>query len=130
MSSINDDDITDNDLLRLTLNNVLKSAQFFNIDEYFSSIFSILSVEKIDTVNYHVLGNLKIKNRARDIEFDSKITIDDEIIFVDTDEINIDRTKWGIKSLSPKYDPENKETMHVPDIINMKIYLIANKIKN
>jgi len=129
MNSIYDDDITENNLLRITLDNIIKSDQFFNTEEYPTSIFTILKVEKTDSLKYHVTGNLKIKDRAKDIEFDSNIKILEDRFLVSTNIINIDRTEWGINSLSEKFDPEDKEKMHVPDTISFIIYMYANKLQ-
>ena len=129
MNSIDDDDITDNELLRKTLSNIIKSDQFFNAEEFPSSIFTLLSVERIDSVNNHILGILKIKDRANNIDFDGEISIFEDRLIGYSDIINIDRTEWGINSLSKKYDPEGKNSMVVPDTISIVIYLYADKIK-
>jgi len=128
MNSIVDDDIIDNEMLRITLGNVIKSEEFFEAEKYPSSIFTVLHAERIDSVNYNILGNLKIRDKAKDIEFDSKILITDDRFVVESNDINIDRTQWDIKSLSKKYDDNGKDAMYVPDTISFVIYMYANKI--
>ncbi len=129
MNTIHDDDIVDNDMLRATLDNVLKSEDFFDSKAFPYSVFTIMETRKIDNNNYIVSGILKIKDKANDIRFDSEIFIDEDRFVVQSQIINIDRTKWGINIYSKKHDPKGRDAMVVPDIISLKIYLVAYKIK-
>jgi hypothetical protein len=129
LNTVEDDDITDNMLLRLTLNNVIKSLSFFNVETFPHSKFRIEEVEKIDSDYYRVSGILEIHDVVRDINFFSKIIFENERIIVESEIINIDRTNWGVNYLSQKFDPEGKETMYVPDTISLKVHLFADKIK-
>ena len=127
MNTIQDDDITNNKLLRLTLNNVIKSLPFFNVKTYPYSRFVLEEVTPIDSNRYHVTGILEIQDEVRDIDFDATITFKDNFIIVETDFIDIDRTNWGVNYLSEKFDPKGKETMHVPDTISFIVQLSAIK---
>jgi len=130
MNTVSDDDITDNNLLRLTLDNVIKSLSFFNVETFSDSKFKIEEVEKIDSDYYYITGILEIQDVERNISFKSKIVFKENRIIVDSDIINIDRTNWGVNYLSEKYDPEGKENMYVPDTISFKVHLFADEIRN
>ena len=127
MNTIHDDDITNNKLLRLTLDNVIKSLPFFNVKTYPYSRFVLEEVTPIDSNRYHVTGILEIQDEVRDIEFDATITFKDDFVVVETDFINFDRTNWGVNYLSKKFDPEGKESMYVPDTISIIVQLSAIK---
>jgi len=128
LGTLIDEDI-DNDLLRLTLENVIRSVEFFNASRYPTAIFSLEKVLNLSGNNYNIAGNLTLKNKTLPINFNCEIIFKDDLILVYSDFIKLDRTKWGINYLSKRFDPEDKEQMHVPDIIELLIHLKANKEK-
>jgi len=119
----------EHELLRLTLANVIKSHEFFDAGHYPNIVFLIEKLIEIDDNFYNVAGQLTIKNMTLPVNFNCEINIEDDSISVYSEYFGIDRTEWGINYLSKKFDPEEKEQMHVPDIIEFLIHLKAKKIK-
>lgn len=118
----------DHELLRLTLANVIKSLEFFDSRHFPNIIFEIEKLIKIEDNYYNIAGQLTIKNKTLPVNFNSEINIEGDTIFVFSDYFGIDRTEWGINYLSKKFDPEDKEQMHVPDRIEFFIQIKAQKI--
>ncbi len=128
MGSLYDEDI-EQELLRLTLANVIKSHEFFDAPHYPTADFAIEKLIKIRDNEYNVAGNLTLKGKTLPINFNSEIVWKGDTITVNTGYFGIDRTRWGIIYLSKRFDPEDKEQMHVPDEIKILIQLKAIKYK-
>jgi len=125
--SLFDEDI-EHELLRLTLANVIKSHEFFDVPNFRYATFTILQLEEVEINEYHITGELTLKDKTLPIDFDCEINIINDLISVYSSYIGIDRTKWGINYLSKKFDPDDKEQMHVPDKIEFLIQLKAKKL--
>jgi len=128
MGSLYDEDI-EQELLRLTLANVIKSLEFFDAIHYPTAIFTIEKLIKINDNEYNVAGDLTLKDKTLPVNFNSEIVLKGDTIDVNTGYFGIDRTRWGINYLSKRFDPEDKEQMHVPDEIKILIQLKAVKLK-
>ncbi len=128
LKSLYDEDI-DQELLRLTLANVIKSHEFFDVPHYPTADFAIEKLIKVRDNKYNVAGNLTLKDKTLPINFNSEIDWEGDTITVNTGYFDIDRTRWGINYLSKRFDPEDKEQMHVPDEIKILIQLKAIKLK-
>jgi len=124
LNSLYDEDI-DSELLRKTLANVIKSFEFFDVHKYPNTIFVLEKIKKMDNDEYYVTGQLTIKDKTLPVSFKSEIDFTKDSLFVYSDYISIDRTDWGINYLSKKFDPKNKEQMHVPDKIEFLVRLKA-----
>ena len=72
----------------------LKSADFFRVDEYPESYFTITGVGKTET-GYEVSGNLMMCGVEKNIRFPATGTKDGETITVKA-EFDINRKDWGI----------------------------------
>ena len=128
LNSLYDDDI-ENELLRQTLSNVIKSFEFFDISHYPSTTFTIEKLIGLSDNEFNVSGNLTLKGKTLPINFNAEIDIAEDTVKVYSDYISIDRTMWGINYLSKKFDPEDKEQMHVPDKIEFLVRLLAVRAK-
>mgnify|MGYP002629649743 CR=1 FL=1 len=76
----------------------LKSADFFNIEMYPTSMFKITNIEKMDE-NYEVTGDLTIKDVTNEISFNADLSQKDGNLNIGAS-FEIDRTKWGLDYLS------------------------------
>ncbi|MCD4695640.1 MAG: YceI family protein [Bacteroidales bacterium] len=123
MDSIVNTDI-DYELMRLTLMNILKSKDFFDIEKFPISRFTITRIEKIESDKYCISGLLKIKDMERLITFHSDIRKEGDSISAVSDKFIIDRTKWGITTMSKDY-VESEESFVVSDEIRFVIHLVA-----
>jgi len=124
MDSIVNTDI-DYELMRLTLMNTLKSKDFFNAEQFPTSRFTLTRIEKIEGDNHCLSGLLKIKDVERLITFHSEIKYEDEFISAISEKFIIDRTKWGITTMSKDF-VESEESFIVSDEIRFLIHLFAS----
>ncbi len=123
MDSIVNTDI-DYELMRLTLMNTLKSKDFFDAEQFPTSRFKLTRIEKIEGDNHCLSGLLKIKDVERLITFHSEIKFEDEFISAISEKFIIDRTKWGITTMSKDY-VESDESFIVTDEIRFVVHLVA-----
>ena len=83
-----------------TLENHLKSGDFFDVEKYPTSEFVITKVEKEDDdttdANFLITGNLTIKGTTQAIIFSTKVTKENDSYSAHA-EFTIDRTRWGIE---------------------------------
>ncbi len=98
MNSISCTDLQGEDSLDLVGH--LKGGDFFNVDTFKIATIEIISSE-LDSVNFKIKANLKIKGISNPIEFISGIKfLNDSIVAIA--DFEIDRTRWGIKYKSKK----------------------------
>ncbi len=125
MDSIVDLDI-DYQLMKGTLEKILKSTDFFNTAKYPYSIFKTDSVKKLTDNKYFITGYMKIFNVIRKVSFNSNIQIKKDSLIAKSEKFSIDRTKWGLTAYT-KDHIENEEGFIVPNDINLIISLVAYK---
>lgn len=100
MTSMTDTDIT-NEMMNDKLTNHLKSEDFFSVEKYPTSIFTITKVvpivgAKAGETNYTITGDLSIKGIIKSITFPATVNIKDNTLGA-TATFEIDRTQWDIK---------------------------------
>ena len=125
MESILKLDIDDYELMRITLENTLKSIEFFNTPLFHHSFFEFDQSEESDK-GYIITGELELMGVAQCISFDSKFDFDDNIVIITSDSIVINRTHWGITSMS-EMDAKSNESFIIPDDIGIVVHLVATK---
>ncbi|MCF6242454.1 MAG: YceI family protein, partial [Bacteroidales bacterium] len=91
MDSIHDTDI-DNNLMRGTLENILKSEDFFDIKNYPQSIFIITEIKNEKGNIFSIKGKLKIKEMEKPIAFKSLFDFSGDTLLAKSDKFVIDRT--------------------------------------
>jgi polyisoprenoid-binding protein YceI len=89
MSSIADNDGSE------TLENHLKSEDFFDIRNYSTSKFVLKSVEKLSDDSFFVTGDLTILDKTNEISFPAMMSYSGRQLTA-TASFDIDRTLWGI----------------------------------
>ncbi|MCP9234619.1 YceI family protein [Lewinella sp. JB7] len=107
----------------------LKSADFFDVEQYPTAKFTITGVSPTtdaDDHNYTVTGNLTMKGNARSITIPANITLGDEQITATTPEFVIDRTEWGIEYNSGSTEGILKDKV-INDEIGLKLDLVAKR---
>jgi len=125
MESIIDLDIDDYELMRLTLENTLKSIEFFNTPKFHHSFFEFDYTEKSEK-GYHITGELELMGIAQCINFNAVFEFDDNNLIITSDSIIIDRTHWGITSMS-KDDAKSNQSFIVPNEIGIVVHLVAKR---
>lgn len=112
----------------------LKSADFFNVNEYPESEFVITRVAGPDDPGilqeggqmYKITGNLKIKDIEKSISFDAVVDQNAAEISASTPQFVIDRTDWDVKFKSKSFFEDLKNDF-IHDDIGLKIHLAARK---
>lgn len=86
----------------------LKSEDFFFTEAYPKAFFNITKVtarqssEAGFTANYMVTGDLTVRGTTKEISFPAKITMDDNMVYAKTGQIELDRTEWNVNYQSKK----------------------------
>ncbi len=123
MDSIVDQDIT-YDLMRRTLQNILKSNVFFNTKKYPLSRFLLDNVTSLRGNTYHIVGDLELMGVAGCIEFDAQIIRKGKALEIKSEKFYINRLRWGITSYS-KLAATSEENFIVSDSIGISFDLKA-----
>ncbi|MEO5571523.1 MAG: YceI family protein [Bacteroidia bacterium] len=127
MTSIADTDIT-NAEYKEKLEKHLKAESFFDVAKFPTATFKIkrwspIKEAKTGSVNYNVTGDLTIKGITKEITFPAIANLNDKTVTASA-EFNIDRTDYGLKYQSIKFDPGIGDKM-IYDEFNIKINLVA-----
>jgi len=126
MTSIKNSDI-DNKLLKGTLENVLKSIEFFNTDLYPEAKFESNQITKLKDNSYYFEGDFVFFENGICSNFNGTVKIDKDSIHINTETIIIDRTDWGIYYLSRNnpYPKEEETGFIVSDTILFDVHITA-----
>ena len=122
MESIVDVDI-DYELMRITLENTLKSIEFFYTEKYHYSNFTIDYIENIQGSSY-IYGDFTLLGVTKCINFQYDLILESDSLWAKTEEIVIDRTDWGSTSMS-KDDAKSDKSFIVPNEIKIIVTLVA-----
>lgn len=130
MKSISNADI-ENKLLKGTLENVLKSSDFFNTEAFPESNFKFHSANEISKNKYQVSGDFILFGSDVCIDFKAFMEIKGDSLFFETKKIALDRTDWGIFYLSKHnlFPKEEEENMEAPDTFYVSSKIVAFKRK-
>lgn len=107
MNSIVCQDLT-NEGMNSRLVGHLKSEDFFHTEAYPKAFFNItkvtaqISAEEGFTANYMVTGDLTVRGTTREIFFPANITMDENMVYAKTGQIELDRTQWNVNFQSKK----------------------------
>ncbi len=126
MDSIINKDI-DYELMRLTLQNTIRSDVFFDTENFPCSTFTIDHVSQKDNSEYIITGDLMVIGISKCLSFNANIVFEDDKLIAISDTIFIDRTDWGINSMS-KTDAKSDKSFIVPDEFRIVVTLYATKI--
>jgi polyisoprenoid-binding protein YceI len=129
MTSVKNIDI-ENKLLQGTLENVLKSAEFFNANKFPLAQFESDTIYKIDNTNsYKFRGDYIIFDNGICATFEGTVKVEMDTLYMHAKNIIINRTDWGIYYLSannPK--PKDEESgFVVSDTILIDAHIQAFK---
>ena len=101
MDTIVNEDLTGTGAI--TLENHLKSADFFNVEEYPEGMFEITEIEKVKDDNYNVTGDLTLKGITESISFPATITEEENDVLRMKGKSVLDRTLWDVRFGSGKF---------------------------
>jgi polyisoprenoid-binding protein YceI len=122
MKTITNEDIP-NKLLKGTLENILKSPDFFNVEKYPEATFNIYRYKGEKDNLYLITGDIHLLRNDICSTFPVEIIRNKDSIFVQSKPIILDRTDWGIyylsvHNLNPK---EGDESFIVSDTIEITL---------
>lgn len=123
MDSIYDVDI-DNNLMRGTLENILRSEDFFDVKNFPAATFKIDSIINMQGNLFDISGSLRIKNIEKSIRFNSLFDISSDTLFVKSERFTINRTDWEINHMSKKY-AKNEDEFVFTDSLQFIVHLAA-----
>lgn len=131
MASVKNTDI-ENELLQGTLQNVLKSIEFFNTSVFPESYFELDRVTKIKDNTYNFSGDFVILNIGICNDFVGTIEFKKDSLYLNTDPIKIDRTGWGIfyGSANNPRPKDEEDGFVVTDTIILDAHIQAYKKLN
>jgi len=126
MTSIINTDI-DNKLLQGTLQNVLKSIEFFNTEVFPESHFESHSIVKTSENNYKISGDFIIFDTGICNDFEGTIELKNDSLYFNTKTIILDRTDWGVfyGSANNPRPKEEEEGFVVTDTIFLDAHIRA-----
>ena len=124
MESIVNLDI-DYELMRITLENTLKSIEFFNTEKYHYSSFVIDDNQNTNNESL-IYGDLTFMGVTKCVNFHYDLRIKSDSLFVETEEFIIDRTDWNCNSMSIN-DAKSDKSFIVPNDVRIKVILVGIK---
>jgi polyisoprenoid-binding protein YceI len=125
MDSITDIDI-DYELMRLTLENIIRSIDYFDAEHYPVSRFTITGVKPGEGNKQIITGDLQAKDQKHPVTFPAAISVEGSTLTATSDKFKIDRTRWGLTTASVKY-VKSKDAFTFSDDIYLVIELHAEK---
>jgi polyisoprenoid-binding protein YceI len=121
MNSITVDDIPADDEYNAKLNNHLRSADFFDVENNPTSTFEITSVE-----GDNVKGNLTVKGITKPIEFAAKFEPNENGVTFSSETFKVDRTEFDIQYKSKKFF-DNLKDKFINDEFEISFNVKASK---
>jgi polyisoprenoid-binding protein YceI len=103
----------------------LKSPDYFDVEKFPTSTFSITKVVDAGGGNIKVTGNLTLKGITKAVTFPANIAVKDGIV-KSNGKVTIDRTQWGIRYASGKFY-DNLADQAVSDDIEIHMKIAAKK---
>lgn len=98
-----------------------KADHFFNVNQFPTGKFTIKSI-----VDGTVTGDLTLKGKTNEISFPATISVTDTDIAFETENFQIDRTKWGVNYSSKSVFDDLKDKF-INDEIDLTINIKALK---
>ncbi len=106
----------------------LKSERWFNVTEFPTAIFRIVSIapqaDSDTTFNYDVTGELTMKGVTKPLTFPATIFTDDTGAVVAEASLEFDRTAWGITAGSASFF-DNLADNAINDMVALSFVLVA-----
>lgn len=105
----------------------LKSADFFNVEEYTTATFTTTKVYPIDTKGtYRIIGDLTIKENTNEIKFNAVVKNEGGKIMASAEEIEVDRTEYNVRYGSGSFF-DNLGDKTIYDEFQLDVTLVASK---
>ena len=126
MNSIQNTDM-DEGKMRDQLVAHLKSEDFFDVSKYPTATFDITSANKLDSNNYMIEGNLKMKDVTKNISFEVQITKNEKGVYTAVSNVFvINRTEWNVNYGSKNVFKDLKDAV-IKDDVEIKLAISAHE---
>lgn len=125
MGSITVTDIPAEDEGNAKLTGHLKSDDFFNVEQYPSSAFTVTAFEMKDG-KAMLSGNLKMKDAENNITIPVNVSENGDTVIITSDKFVIDRSKWNIKYGSKSFFDDLGDKF-INDDMELQISVTAKK---
>lgn len=103
----------------------LKSADYFDVEKFPTSAFTITKVDSVIRENIKITGNLTIKGVTNEVTFPARMEVKDGIVKANG-KLTFDRTAWGIRYRSGKFY-DNLADQAVSDEVELEMKIVAKK---
>lgn len=125
MTSIDVNDIPEEEEDNAKLTGHLKSADFFDVEAYPNSSFEVTGIKTVDGKTM-LSGNLTMKETTNNISFPVSTEMKDDMLMLTSETFTIDRSKWNVKYGSKSFFDDLGDQF-INDDIELKISLVATK---
>ncbi len=126
LTTIKNKDIEDPEY-KTKLENHLKSADFFEVNNFPKATFLLTDAKKIDSENVELTGTLSVKGISHEIQFPASIKQTDGHYHA-SGKLSFDRTKWDIRYNSAAFfDIKKLGDKLIYDDIEVELELLAPK---
>lgn len=125
MASLEVSDIPAEDEMNAKLAGHLKNADFFDVETYPSSVFTVTGSEKKDG-GLMLSGNLKMKDATNNITIPVTLVENGDTLTLTSETFTIDRSKWNVKYGSKSFFDDLGDKF-INDDVELKVSLTAKK---
>lgn len=132
MNTITVLDIKDDAEMKAMLEGHLKGTKedqadhFFNVNQHPTATFEITSVAE-EAGKQSITGNLTIKGQTNEVKFPADVVISENEVTLNSGDIEIDRTKWGVNFNSGSVVKDLAADKIIKDQIKIKVSVKATK---
>lgn len=129
IATVNSTDMADAPKKKGMLEGHLKSGDFFDVANYPTGKFEVVSATPIEGATaeedgfaptHEITGNLTLKDVTKSITFKAAVEANDVTITAKTNQFVIDRTQWGV-------DHDNLKDKAINNNVGIQINLVAYK---
>jgi polyisoprenoid-binding protein YceI len=103
----------------------LKSDDFFDVEKFPSSSFTITVVSPLNRDSIRVTGDMTIKGITNAVTFPAKMEVKSGVLHANG-KLKIDRTKWDIRYGSTKFYSVVADDV-ISDVIELEMKIVARK---
>ena len=103
----------------------LKSADFFEVETFETSVFKITEVE-LEAGNAQITGNMTIKGITKEISFSAEISETEDEVSLVSETFQINRADFNVKFKSKTFFNDLKDKF-VNDDFDLQVSLVAKK---
>ncbi|PHI21443.1 hypothetical protein CEQ90_03325 [Lewinellaceae bacterium SD302] len=110
----------------------LKSGDFFNVEEYPTATFNVVSAQPVPAGNegpatHQVTGNFTMKGQTRSIAIPVIVSMDGDMLKIASNDFVIDRTEWGVNYGADGSVADLAKDNIINDNVGLVLQIVAKK---